>query len=315
MGDQLVSVAMTTYNGATYLRQQLDSIFNQTYPNIEVVVSDDCSSDGTVGILEEYGDLKVTVNDENLGFVKNFEKALSACCGDYVALADQDDLWRPEKIEVLVEKIGDCSLICSDADLIDGKGAQFGPSFMELSGFRAESGRPFESLLFNNFVTGCTTLCTRELVEKALPFPEHLLYHDWWLGLLATRMGGIEYLPDRLIQYRQHSLNRIGAERKPSLLGKLKEVKEKFGNRNFANEIAGMKTMQDSPLFSDVDREVFNDRIRFFEKILGPPIRIKACALAMKYHREIMPNRNALFKAAFFLGTLLMPRSRVSEVD
>ena len=124
---------------------------------------------------------------------------------------------------------------------------------------------------------------------------------------------GIEFLPDRLIQYRQHSLNRIGADRKPGFFEKLKEVRAKFTGRDFTDEINSMKSMRNFPLFSDEDRKVFDDRIRLFEKILGSPIRFKACALAMKYHREMMPDRNALFKAAFFLGTLFMPRSHVSE--
>jgi glycosyltransferase involved in cell wall biosynthesis len=313
MDDQLVSVAMTTYNGAPYLRQQLDSILDQTYPRIEIVVCDDASTDDTVKILEHYPDLKLTVNDENLGFVKNFEKAIGLCRGDYVALADQDDVWKPGKIERLVERIGDRSLICSDADLIDEKGKPLAPSFYEFSRFRTASGRPFRQLLFNNFVTGCTSLCTRELVANALPFPEDLLYHDWWLGLLATRLGGIEVLPDRLIRYRQHSLNRIGADKKPDLLEKVKAVREKFAGRSFTREINSMKSMRGAPFFSEEDRRVFDDRIRFFEKILGPPIRFRACALAMKYHREMLPDRSALFKAAFFLGTLFLPRSRASE--
>ena len=137
-------------------------------------------------------------------------------------------------------------------------------------------GRPFRQLLFNNFVTGCTSLCTRYLVANALPFPEDLLYHDWWLGLLATRLGGIEVLPDRLIRYRQHSLNRIGEDKKPDVLEKVKAVREKFAGRSFTREINSMKSMRGAPFFSEEDRRVFDDRIRFFEKILGPPIRFRA---------------------------------------
>ena len=92
----LISIAIATYNGEKYLEEQLDSIYAQTYKNIEVIVTDDCSSDKTVEILKKYyksHGLKYVINETNLGFVKNFEKAISLCRGDYIALSDQDDIW------------------------------------------------------------------------------------------------------------------------------------------------------------------------------------------------------------------------------
>ncbi|MFT4918317.1 MAG: glycosyltransferase involved in cell wall biosynthesis, partial [Zhongshania aliphaticivorans] len=103
MMDQLpkISVAMCTYNGERFLAEQLDSILNQTYKNIELVVVDDVSTDGTLRLLDEYaardGRIRVIRNSENIGFVRNFEKAMGACSGEFIALADQDDIWFPEK--------------------------------------------------------------------------------------------------------------------------------------------------------------------------------------------------------------------------
>ena len=105
-----ISIALATYNGGRFLREQLDSIYAQTWRNIEVVASDDRSSDDTVAILEEYGQshgLRYEINDENLGFVRNFEKILARCTGDFIALADQDDIWLPDKLERLIAGIGD----------------------------------------------------------------------------------------------------------------------------------------------------------------------------------------------------------------
>ncbi len=113
MKNSLISIAMATYNGEKYLKDQLDSIYNQTYKNIEVIVTDDCSIDKIVEILEQYArfhGLKYTVNEENLGFVK----VISLCGGEYIALADQDDIWEKNKIEILVNEIGSNLLIHSD---------------------------------------------------------------------------------------------------------------------------------------------------------------------------------------------------------
>lgn len=114
MKNKLVSIAMATYNGEKYLKEQLDSIYAQTYKNIEVIVCDDCSSDKTVEILDEYKEkygLKYYINEKNLGFKKNFEKAISLCSGDFIALADQDDIWIESKIEIFLKSKGIDNLI------------------------------------------------------------------------------------------------------------------------------------------------------------------------------------------------------------
>jgi len=118
----LISFALATYNGSKYLKEQLDSFYNQTYKNFEVIVVDDVSTDDTVKILEQYKrkyGLIYFVNSTNLGVTKNFEKAISMCSGEYIALADQDDIWLPKKLEILHKNIGDSSLIYSNACIIN----------------------------------------------------------------------------------------------------------------------------------------------------------------------------------------------------
>lgn len=132
----LISIAIATYNGEKYLKEQLDSIYAQTYKNIEVVVTDDCSTDKTVEILDKYAKthgLKYFVNEKNLGFVKNFEKAMTLCKGKFVALADQDDIWEKNKIQILYGHIGDSLLIHSDASLIDAEGEIINTSYKQSS--------------------------------------------------------------------------------------------------------------------------------------------------------------------------------------
>ena len=95
--NELISIAMTSYNGEKYIREQLDSILTQTYGNFELIICDDRSKDSTVEIIKDYcikdSRIKLYVNEKNLGFKKNFEKAISLCKGEYIALSDQDDIY------------------------------------------------------------------------------------------------------------------------------------------------------------------------------------------------------------------------------
>ena len=205
-----ISVAMTTYNGGEFLKKQLDSILNQTLKVDEIIVCDDGSTDSTIQYLEDYAkkvNLKYFLNESNLGFVYNFEKAISLCIGEYIILADQDDIWYPEKVEALVNAIGDNYLIHSDCDLIDEADTVF------IKNFKGEikTHREAEDFLFNNVVTGCTAMIHRELVAKVTPFPAGLSYHDWYLAIHAAYLGKITYLAKSLTGYRQHTLQDTGS--------------------------------------------------------------------------------------------------------
>lgn len=210
---------MTTFNGGRFLRKQLDSILHQSLPVDEIVVGDDGSTDETLEILKEYAaqsNLRYFSNSTNLGFVRNFEKTLSQCTGDLIFLADQDDLWYPEKMKILVESIGDSWLIHSDCQLIDENDQLISLYFKGKIGTHKNG----EDFLFANVVTGCTALIDRKLLELALPFPQGILYHDWYLGLLAAYHGKITYYPEALLGYRQHALQDTGsgAQEKSSIL-------------------------------------------------------------------------------------------------
>lgn len=224
--DKLVSIAMTTYNGEKYLREQLDSIYNQTYKNIEVIVCDDRSTDKTPEILEEYKQkygLQYYINETNLGYVKNFENAVSLCSGEFIALSDQDDIWLPEKIETLVNEIGDFSLVYSDAGLIDQNGESLGETKIEKA--QRELGlKPAKS--FNEVLRyglqGCASLFKKDIVEKIIPFPQNIT-HDSWIGMVSSKINGIKFLDKPLIKYRLHLNNTLGVN-KPCLRTKLLKV-------------------------------------------------------------------------------------------
>lgn len=226
-----ISVALCTHNGAAYVREQVTSILTQSRPVSEIVVSDDASSDGTVSLIERtVADwraegrrtplaLRVLRNEQPLGVTANFEQALAACTGELVALSDQDDRWRPRKIETMAtsfEARPNLSLLFSDASMISGAGDRMGMTLFETLGVtaweRAEvhAGHAFEVLLRRNIVTGATVVLRRDLVGRAAPFPREWV-HDEWLAVVAAATGEVDFLEQPLIDYRQHGSNQIGA--------------------------------------------------------------------------------------------------------
>lgn len=234
MSEQLplISVAMCTYNGECFLAEQLESILNQTYPHLEVVIIDDCSTDGTAGIVQEYADrderIRFLRNDSNLGFVKNFEKALQHCRGEFIALADQDDIWLPEKIEVLHREIGKGLLIYSAVRLMDAEGKPLAASFPK---FKRLEGSAALSLLFDNCVTGHACLLRQELLQYVLPIPAHTSAHDHWIALVAAACGKLKASDKVLSWYRKHDNNALLGSRKTRIHPKLFKYRNKLSRQ------------------------------------------------------------------------------------
>ncbi len=207
-----ISVAMATYNGDKYISQQLDSILNQSLMPYEIIISDDASTDDTVAIINEYMAkykiIKIYQKLTNIGVVKNFENAIKLCTGDYIALSDQDDVWLPNKLQMLLDNIDDNYLIHSDAILVDEKLHIIADSHFALNKDKY-SKTVFDYLRKNN-VTGCCAMITRQLVDLALPIPDGFYIHDHYFAIIAASFGKIKYLDRCLIYYRQHSGNVIG---------------------------------------------------------------------------------------------------------
>jgi glycosyltransferase involved in cell wall biosynthesis len=201
----LVSIALCTFNGERYLSAQLDSILAQTHARLEVVVLDDGSTDGTLGLLEEYARrdprIRLHRNEQRLGFIRNFERAITLCTGELIALSDQDDIWHPEKIERLLRHLNGHLLVYHDSELIDADGRPLGKQITNL-GTCIRGQHPL-AFLFGNCVSGHALLFRRELVPHLLPFPASV-FHDQWLALIASSLGTIDFVEDCLVQYRRH---------------------------------------------------------------------------------------------------------------
>jgi glycosyltransferase involved in cell wall biosynthesis len=206
MNDKiLVSIALCTFNGDAFLKEQLDSIVNQSYPEIELIVVDDCSSDDTLNILKEYSAkysfIKLFINPQNLGYIRNFEKAMSLCNGDFIALSDQDDIWDLNKIEKQVKAIGNNLLIYHDSEFVDQNGESLSLYMSDI--MNLYRGDQPEVFLFFNCISGHSVLMKKELRDELLPFPE-AYFHDWWMGYVATNLGSIDFIEESLVKYRQH---------------------------------------------------------------------------------------------------------------
>jgi|GEM_PF-770047 len=212
----LVSIALATYNGATWLGEQMDSLLAQTQTDFEIVVCDDHSTDGTRALLEQYAakDSRVKLHffDEQVGSVKNFSRAVSYCCGQYIALCDQDDVWLPNHLSVLLETIGDKHIACADFTLINTKGEPInhlrGSDLMCTKHLPDSRQRVAESIIiFINCFSGQSMLITRNFAQLALPVPANVKFHDYWFALCALHMEGIAYSPTIITRYRRHDHN------------------------------------------------------------------------------------------------------------
>ena len=207
MQTKLISIAMCTYNGEAYIKEQLDSILKQSYSNLEIIITDDKSSDKTIEIIKEYQRdderIKFYENEINLGFLKNFEKAISLCSGDYIALADQDDIWKLNKLETFIQAIQGHSLVYSDAIIIDKESKEVGIELVRPKSNLCK-GACNKAFFLNNFVSGNTMMFQKELVEHILPIPEKMSYHDIWIGYVASTYGEITYTQEAMTYYRKY---------------------------------------------------------------------------------------------------------------
>lgn len=207
----LVSVVLATYNGEQFLRQQLDSILAQTYSNLAIVAIDDNSSDDTIIILNDFAtkhqNVKVYQNKSNLGFIKNFDKGCSLSTGDFIALCDQDDYWSNDKIEKLVNAIGNFPMIYSDSYLCRHDLQKMGKKVSDVVNCMSFTDSLQQAIFCR--IYGHATLFTRSLYKAASPFLT-AIPHDWWLSYVATLHGGIKYLDEPLVYYRQHDANLFG---------------------------------------------------------------------------------------------------------
>ena len=278
-----IDILLPTYNGEKYLKQQIESILNQSYKNIKIIISDDCSKDKTLEILKQYQNnknIEIYFQEKNIGVTKNIEFLLQKVTANYYMLADQDDIWKVEKVEKSLEKLKqeNVDLVFGDLEIVDENLNTIHPSFNDYMKLTKKIKKYVHSYKLNylyNCITGCTILAKKETIKDILPIPKtskHLI-HDHWIGLIANLNGKVAYMPEKYIKYRQHGTNEVGIEKKSYKLEKFEEIRN---------------------LFIDVKLGIFGVYVENKEKF--PPKIQRQNSKALKYFQMLKQKKNFNFR-------------------
>lgn len=244
-----IAIAMTTFNGERFVAEQLKSILAQSLPPYEIVICDDCSTDRTFDIVSEFASRDSRIiclrNEKQLGVVQNFKKAVSlVSAAGYIALADQDDKWLPDKLSTLyhsmtaIEETTSPCMVYSDLAVIDDKGRELNPSFwneLGQDGYR----HCFQTLLYGNFVTGCTMLINDTARLYFLEMPPDVAMHDAWMALVCFGLGRADAVSRALVMYRKHADNAAFTSEPGTVARRSRwryHLAKLFTDRNFLNE-------------------------------------------------------------------------------
>lgn len=257
----LVSVAMATYNGENYLREQLSSILSQTYSNLEIIITDDASTDGTLAILRDFQEknnsIKILSNPINLGINSSFERSIKNSRGEFIAMSDQDDIWETDKIESLMNAIENEDAIFSDSELVNKNGSPLNIKISSLVNLQSfHSGLPF---LMGPCLPGHTLLLQGDFARYILPIPRVIMY-DRWISYCAGANNGIKYLPKPLVKYRQHETNCFG-------VGKARNKKErKTKLQKFHIKLMELKACEQAPVQDAETKKILQEMLTLFNR-------------------------------------------------
>ena len=209
-----ISVCLAAYNGEKFIRQQIDSILNQLSDNDELIISDDGSTDKTIQIIKSFDDnrIKLYENHTKKDIARNFENALSKATGDYIFLADQDDIWCEDKVNVVSRELENVDCVLHNAQLIDSNNNSLNSDLFSI--YRTRTGY-FNNLMRNTFV-GCCMAFKKDLLSAILPIPSEITMHDMWIALLAEKRGKTKLIKSNLILYRRHQNNASTTSNKSS---------------------------------------------------------------------------------------------------
>lgn len=212
--EQMISVCMATYNGENYIKEQIVSILNQLSSEDELIISDDNSTDKTIEIIKRINDNRIKIlfhnQDKNLSklpnhykVTKNFENALKTAKGDFIFLADQDDIWIENKVLECLHFLNDYDLVMTNCTLLNYNGLISDKPYRKTD--------PFNLNLINLIIKmpfkGCCLAFKKDILDIALPFPNNLIAHDNWIGFIAFTTGKTFFISEPLMLYRRHDSN------------------------------------------------------------------------------------------------------------
>ena len=236
----MVAVLMSTYNGAAFLKEQLDSILNQTYSDFVLYIRDDNSTDDTFEILSNYDDPRIRlIRGLNLGPAGSFFALLQEALkmqADYLFFSDQDDVWFPGKLERMlyeIKKYDDRpAMVFSDFTMIDEKGNQIHPSYAQSASLQVSPGKVgVHKLIAQPYVFGCASVINKKLAEYVAEPPTGIEMHDCWISLTAASIGELIYIPEQTIAHRFHSNNATGKKDHTNFMVRLKRITSGFSKQ------------------------------------------------------------------------------------
>ena len=255
MKEELVDILLATYNSnEEFLKLQIDSILNQSYKNINLLISDDASTNkGILNVLQHYEmvdkRVRIYMQEKNIGYLKNFEFLLNKSNANYVMFSDHDDIWHEDKIEKCLKKLKeeDLDLVYCNCTHIDEKGKVLYKSYIDYKSMPkfetklSKDGKTDKEILpFSRHIAiGCSQLFTKSVKEKMLPFTDKMMAHDWASLYIANRFKGVGYIDEPLFDYRIHSSNVFGGRNLTQNLKKWKSIhgKDKKAFREYREDV------------------------------------------------------------------------------
>jgi glycosyltransferase involved in cell wall biosynthesis len=293
-----VSVVLCTYNGEKFIREQIKTIVNQSYPILELLVVDDASIDKTYEIVESIAKsdprIKLFQNAINLGFTSNFEKAIKLADGECIAIADQDDIWELTKLEQLMQNWrSEVALIYCDS--VRFKDCIPNSPLPNRKNRRIEGANPIKLAMFNT-VSGHASIIHKSLLIKAIPFPKNV-YYDWWLAVIAMLNGGVQFYPKILVYQRIHEQN-------VTIQLSLTEKKLRHNYRHMLN--FHLQSFSNITQLSNEQRQFFIRFQKLWQNSLNQKINLQLFLFLLRYHRSLFyyKVRSVPFISAFKVSFL-----------
>lgn len=270
------SVALCTYNGESYVEDQIQSILNQTNKPKEIVICDDASTDSTIRIIDAIISAnsaikwQLNINKTNIGYVNNFQEAIKLCSNEIIFLADQDDIWKENKAQIILDAFElkpNVNVLFSNGEILADDESLNGQTLFENKNFSVADQKLFKrpfgplTLLFNkSFVVGATMAFRASFRDRFLPINQHSNFiHDSWISIIAACDNSIDFIHEKLIIYRVHSNNQIGAKTR------LKHTS--YSATNFIREELIKNASKEVEVYSFIEQQPFSfDQIQLLQK-------------------------------------------------
>lgn len=303
----MVSILMSVYNGEKYLKTQIDSILNQTYTDFKLYIRDDGSKDASAQIIESYNDERIIFfKEKNVGAAESFFELLRRCADyDYIFFSDQDDVWYPEKLELLlneIKKYDDIpTMIFTDFKTIDSDGNLIDESYEKKSALNVTSGEvSLEKILVHPYVFGCASVINKKLANVVKNQPQGIEMHDCWISQTACAVGKLIYIPIQSIAHRFHNSNATGRAGSNSFKERLKRITKTF-NAQVENSRLRLKQVD---ILLNTHNDAINSTTKAMLEDISTSFKRKKIVTVLKLMKHKVVRQRALNTLFFYITVL-----------